>query len=131
VLRRRVALTSGAMSVPRAGQPPSSGRPRHLARAGDDVIGLPVVLQPDHHVHALLDPVLVVRVAHAVGGGEEARRAKRIIAQRRPDASELLELVKRANEYGTPSPSHGRPMLGDRRRAHNSDSSGDMGMTIT
>jgi hypothetical protein len=84
------------------GPPLSARQIRHLALAGDDAIGLPVVLQPDDHVRALLDPVLVVRVAHAVGGGQEARRAKRIVGQRRPDAAEPLELVKRANKYGTP-----------------------------
>src|SRR5882724_4815053 len=107
VLRQEEAMPvigSDDVEHPRLEGPPLSARQiRHFAPAGDDVIGLPVVLQPDDDVRALLDPVLVVRVAHAVGGGQEARRAKRIIGQRRPDASEPLELVKRANEYGAPS----------------------------
>src|SRR5262249_37784593 len=98
-------------------RPPLAARQiRHLALAGDDGVGLPVVLQPDDYIHALPDPVLVVREAHAVGGGQEARRAKRVVAHRQPDASEPLELLKRANEYGPPPLSRSRDARALRRR---------------
>ena len=72
-----------------------------LARARNDLVGLPVVLEPNDEVCAFFDPVLVVREAHAVRGGKEARRAKGLVGWEL-DASELPELVKRANEHGEP-----------------------------
>ena len=60
-------------------RPPLSARQiRHLALAGDDVVGLPVVLQPDDRIDALQARFSLDK-AHAVGGGEEARRAKRVM----------------------------------------------------
>src|SRR5262245_43152694 len=104
VLRQEEAMPvigSDDIEDPRLKEPLLLARQiRHFALAGDDVVGLPVVLQPDDNVRALFDPVVVVGVAHAVSGGKKARRAKRTI-DRELDASQLFELVQRTNKHGT------------------------------